>query len=417
MPVSIASSTRTYMDRWVPGNVTPRRASRFFLPRETPPSPPSPPSPMRKRDRDAPRATIPLALQKRRCMYRPSSAYLSAFQSGEDACYLIASEREAHGIVNPLSLAFRQQYLAVGDDEGCLSLLDTQQPCPTAVAYSSEPLVHGSVFALEWHDALLAVGGSDCTVRLWDAEKQAVTITWEGHVGSPRALAWSPEGCVTSGARDGDVYVWDARTPSAALHIPRAHAKKKSVAAVTALAYLPGGQTLTTASSANAVVHVWDMRMTKRPMAKSDDASRRASWNTRSHGISSLVVAASRHTMYAACTDGCVYAWDASDVTRPAVPGEASALYEVVQRQNSLYARLALYDDTYLALGCHMGHVVLWDVSTRIRPDVDCHGFVHGGTVLPRMHNAEINDVSWTCGPRGPCLASACDDLTTRLWT
>ena len=156
--------------------------------------------------------------------------------------------------------------------------------------------------------------------------------------------------------------------------------------------------------------------MTKRPVAKTDDASRRASWNTRSHGISSLAVAASRHAIYAACTDGCVYVFDAGDVARPAVPGEASALYEVEQYQNSLYARLALYDDSLLALGCHLGHVVLWDVSTRLRPDVD-HGFVRGGTVLTRLHNAEINDVSWTCGPHGPYLASACDDLTTRLWT
>lgn len=400
------------MDRRVPGNVTPRRASRFFLPRVSPASPPSP-----TRRQEARRATMPLALQKRRSKYRASSAYLSAFASGEDAYYVLASDQATQSVANPLSLAFLQQYLAVGDDEGRVSILDTLEPHSSALAYSSDPLVHGSVFALEWHNDLLAIGGSDCTVRLWDAEKQAVTITWEGHAGSPRALAWSPEGCVTSGARDGDVYVWDTRTPSAALHIPRAHAKKKSVAAVTALAYLPGGQTLASSSSANAVLHVWDLRMAKRPVAKTDDASRRASWNTRSHGISSLAVAASRHAIYAACTDGCVYVFDAGDVTRPAVPGEASALYEVMQYQNSLYARLALYDDSLLALGCHLGHVVLWDVSTRIRPDVDCHGFVRGGTVLTRLHNAEINDVSWTCGPHGPCLASACDDLTTRLWT
>lgn len=397
------------MDRRVPGNVTPRRASRFFLPRVSPPSP--------TRQQEARRATIPLALQKRRSKYRASSAYLSAFASGEDAYYVLASDQTAQSVANPLSLAFLEQYLAVGDDEGRVSILDTLEPHASALAYSSEPLVHGSVFALEWHDDLIAIGGSDCTVRLWDAEKQAVTITWEGHAGSPRALAWSPDGYVTSGARDGDVYVWDARTPAAAVHIPRAHAKKKSVAAVTALAYLPGGQTFASSSSANAVLHVWDLRMTKRPVAKTDDASRRASWNTRSHGISSLAVAASRHAIYAACTDGCVYVFDAGDVARPAVPGEASALYEVEQYQNSLYARLALYDDSLLALGCHLGHVVLWDVSTRLRPDVDCHGFVRGGTVLTRLHNAEINDVSWTCGPHGPYLASACDDLTTRLWT
>ena len=223
------------MDRRVPGNVTPRRASRFFLPRVSPPSP--------TRQQEARRATIPLALQKRRSKYRASSAYLSAFASGEDAYYVLASDQTAQSVANPLSLAFLEQYLAVGDDEGRVSILDTLEPHASALAYSSEPLVHGSVFALEWHDDLLAIGGSDCTVRLWDAEKQAVTITWEGHAGSPRALAWSPDGYVTSGARDGDVYVWDARTPAAAVHIPRAHAKKKSVAAVTALAYLPGGQT------------------------------------------------------------------------------------------------------------------------------------------------------------------------------
>ena len=241
------------MDRRVPGNVTPRRASRFFLPRVSPPSP--------TRQQEARRATIPLALQKRRSKYRASSAYLSAFASGEDAYYVLASDQTAQSVANPLSLAFLEQYLAVGDDEGRVSILDTLEPHASALAYSSEPLVHGSVFALEWHDDLLAIGGSDCTVRLWDAEKQAVTITWEGHAGSPRALAWSPDGYVTSGARDGDVYVWDARTPAAAVHIPRAHAKKKSVAAVTALAYLPGGQTFASSSSANAVLHVWDLRL------------------------------------------------------------------------------------------------------------------------------------------------------------
>ena len=135
------------MDRRVPGNVTPRRASRFFLPRVSPPSP--------TRQQEVRRATMPLALQKRRSKYRASSAYLSAFASGEDAYYVLASDQTAQSVANPLSLAFLEQYLAVGDDEGRVSILDTLEPHASALAYSSEPLVHGSIFALEWHNDLL----------------------------------------------------------------------------------------------------------------------------------------------------------------------------------------------------------------------------------------------------------------------
>ena len=123
--------------------------------------------------------------------------------------------------------------------------------------------------------------------------------------------------------------------------------------------------------------------------ASSVDCSKRASWNTRPHGLSSLVVAHSRREMYAACTDGCIYVLNTDDVARPLIPGHVYALHHEIQRQNTLYARLALYHDTYLALGCHSGDVVVWDVSKpmSMTPLVDEAGISReGGIVLPRAH-------------------------------
>ena len=55
-------------------------------------------------------------------------------------------------------------------------------------------------------------------------------------------------------------------------------------------------------------------------------------------------------------------------------PYEPRSLYHAVQRRNTLYARAALYDERYLALGCNTGDIVVWDTDA-----------AHAA-VLPRAH-------------------------------
>lgn len=417
--------------RYVRGTVSPRRASRFFLPRKSEPAWDTPLSPTRACAKKARLYAdpTPLALRHRPLVgrdalhasarhrvpyHRMSSAYLSSFSTDVHAPYQLDSGCIPHGFAAPLSASYTHhacaspdvpQLLAVGDDEGRVHLLDTLVPSehgePRALRHSTPSLIDGSLFAMEWRfdDAALALGGSDYSVSVWDVEREQCLATYDAHRGSPRALAWDPMSgghMLCSGARDGSVYVWDVRQAAPAMHLPHAHdvrrTRRRTLAqdattAVTCVSYLPSGL-LATAGSCTSAVRVWDPRMT-RAVQTSADVSREMPWNTRSHGVSSLAVAASRGRMYAACTDGCVYVLDTSDVARALPPGEMRAWWAEAQRLNTLYARLALYDDRFLALGCNSGDVVLWDTQRAQAPAPGRPNAAGGGHVLPRAHEAQ----------------------------
>ncbi|WFD28228.1 hypothetical protein MNAN1_003234 [Malassezia nana] len=415
--------------RFVRGTVSPRRAPRFFQPRGACESDEMP-SPTRASSRSSVAAT-PYALRcrrsiggqalhyamRRRLPYElASSAYLSSFSTCVDAPYQLDSGCIPHGLAAPLSAAYAHsacavpgapQLLAVGDDEGRVHLLDTLIPAQAweqrALRHSTSPLVDGSLFALAWRkdDAALALGASDYSVSVWDVERERCTAMYDAHRGSPRALAWDPQGgdqVLCSGARDGIVYVWDVRQATPAMHLPHAPSGRrrrrrrtlaKDALAVTSLAYLPTGLLATTTSD-TAAVRVWEPRMA-RVVQTSPDWSSTMPWNSRSHGVSSLAVASSRGRLYAACTDGCIYVLDASDVGRALPPGEERALWSEMQQGNTLYARLALHEDRFLAVGCRSGDVVLWDTQALSTPALGRPGAAGGRQVVPRAHEAQAH--------------------------
>jgi WD40 repeat protein/tRNA A-37 threonylcarbamoyl transferase component Bud32 len=60
---------------------------------------------------------------------------------------------------------------------------------------------------------LLAVGGEDAAVRLWDVETGKLLQTLKAHTGTVTGLAFSPDGrSLYSGGNDGLVIAWDCRT-------------------------------------------------------------------------------------------------------------------------------------------------------------------------------------------------------------
>ncbi len=59
---------------------------------------------------------------------------------------------------------------------------------------------------------LIASGGDDATIKLWDAESGALVQTLTGHTRPVRAIAFIGEGRLASGSADGTLRTWDLST-------------------------------------------------------------------------------------------------------------------------------------------------------------------------------------------------------------
>lgn len=69
---------------------------------------------------------------------------------------------------------------------------------------------HVESLALRHDDTVLATGGADGTICLWDPNTQRELARWEAHSAKVTALAFHPDGkTLISGAADGTLRLWD----------------------------------------------------------------------------------------------------------------------------------------------------------------------------------------------------------------
>ncbi|PWN19114.1 WD40 repeat-like protein [Microstroma glucosiphilum] len=204
-----------------------------------------------------------------------------------------------------------RQWLAVGDNEGVLSLLDTSrdQTLSTYRSIHDGPAVDrptwqatiGSLFSVSWRfdDAYLASSGSDYTTKIWDTSTLSCVHSFVGSRGTSRAIEWDPHSggnLLASGGRDGAIHVydlrmaqkeavistdstiaddadkleptspllslWSAHAPSPALTAAGFRARSNTTAkGVTSLIYHPHRpHALFTAGCADATIKLWDLR-------------------------------------------------------------------------------------------------------------------------------------------------------------
>lgn len=180
------------------------------------------------------------------------------------------------------------QWLAVGDNEGKLTLINTLRDIYTfEQQYTASPVwtaCVGSVFELAWRhdDEVIATGGSDYMVRTWDTQTGEQLRCFGGLRGSPRSIAWDSSNgggdVFVSGGRDGAIHVFDARVAGRSeegvtdpvLSIWGAHTslvkrnprQKHHPKGVTSLAYVPGrgNGVLASAGCADGILKLWDLR-------------------------------------------------------------------------------------------------------------------------------------------------------------
>jgi WD40 repeat protein len=105
------------------------------------------------------------------------------------------------------------------------------------------------------HRTLVASGGGDGTIRLWDAATgQPIGEPLRGQEGQVNSLAFSPDGRVlASGGGDGTIRLWDAATGQPIGEPLRGHEDS-----VYRVAFSPDGTTVAAANSLG-VIHRWDV--------------------------------------------------------------------------------------------------------------------------------------------------------------
>jgi eukaryotic-like serine/threonine-protein kinase len=187
--------------------------------------------------------------------------------------------------------------------------------------------------------SLLATGGADKKVKIWDLATGKVRFTLEGHGELIGGLAFAPDGkLLASGSADGTVRLWDPATGEAVKNLVRRRGPVRCVA------FAPDGQTVA-AGHANGEVVLWDVPKGSERKVLTDHAK----------SVYSVAFAPSGVVLASGSDDGTVRLWDPAD----------GSLVAILPGQDGLVRGVAFSPDGRTLAAAANG-VRLWDVETRL---------------------------------------------------
>ncbi len=273
--------------------------------------------------------------------------------------------------------------LASGGMDGTVQLWDTLGGTSLRTLYGHTNMVVGAAFSPDGE--LLASGSADGTIRLWDVRSGMNLATLEGHTNVVRSVGWSADGgLLASASYDGTIRLWD---PPIGLH--------RGVQSAAGLATLYGHSDmvmsiavardgrLLASGSYDHTVRLWDV----------SSATCLAILEGHTSAIWSVALSADGRTLVSGSTDGTVRLWDVSSATGLAVlEGHTSGVWSIALST----------DGRLLASGSGDGTVRLWDVSSRA-----CVAVLEG-------HTSTIWSVA--ISPDGRLIVSGSTDGTMRVW-
>ncbi|MCA2211417.1 nSTAND1 domain-containing NTPase [Jidongwangia harbinensis] len=290
-----------------------------------------------------------------------------------------------------LSLA---AYRVARTPEATAGLLESYRT-PSASRLVGPPGVVQSV-AVSPDRRLLAAGGADFAVRLWDlttpGRPAALDRPRAGHTDTVYAVAFSPDGrTLASGSGDRTIRLWDAGRPARAA--PPGARPAGTGGTVYALAFSPDGRLLAS-GGADRAVRLWTLSGSG-PVALGGPIT------GAGDSVHSVAFSPDGRLLAAGSRDRSVRLWD---VTNPAAPvalgrpltGPRKAVFSVAFRP----------DGHTLVAGSADGTVRLWDVRSPATPKP-----VAGPLDGPQSW---INSVTYS--PDGRSLAAASSDGKLWIW-
>lgn len=337
--------------------------------------------------------------------------------------------------------------LALVDDNGKISIFNALQK-QTEDSNSHEglqPAVEWAghnhvIFDVEWSsdDTQLVTTSGDETCRLWDAERQILLGSFEGHSQTVKSVSWehgSPY-CFATASRGGSIFGWDTRCNktkisseeysyrpvsviAGAHHVLRQSkptssrhrgGKTKIVeGSVTAIRHLQhNDKLLASVGSTSETVKIWDIRMSSHTTTRLPnqlEQSQVSSLTSRARGTSSLSLDPDGTRLYSACADNSVYVHNAlrlgSPIARLTAPEFSCNNFSITTSMHP--------QGQYLAAGSSSGLVVIWELD-RFGNNSSKRRAVLSG------HMKETGSVAWYPGQERTQLATCGDDGLLRIW-
>ncbi|XP_026196554.1 denticleless protein homolog isoform X1 [Anabas testudineus] len=339
--------------------------------------------------------------------------------------------------VPPFGLAFSsagdlQNILAVANEEGIVRIYNTESRENPLL---KEWLAHeNAVFDLAWvpGEPQLVTAAGDQMARLWDVKSGDVLGSFKGHLCSLKSVAFAPQekAVFCTGARDGNIMVWDTRCSKkdgfyrqvkqisgahnkAEPHPPSKTKKRRSSMrgmapsvdtqqSVTVVLFRDE-HTLISSGAVDGVIKVWDLR--KNYTAHHQDPVPLQTYQYPGScmrmrlGYSGLVLDNTRSNVMCNCTDDNIYMFNVSGIKTTPV-----AVFSG-HKNSSFYIKSTISpDDQFLASGSSDNHTYVWKISDPQQPPMMLQG-----------HSEEVTSVAW-CPTDFTKIASCSDDHTVRIW-